>query len=191
MNKLILGLLAAILLLGCVTTYKVYTPAKVALGVATPSDQITNWTGGGSFGGDLAVGGDLTVTGSSTFSGNVSGVAKALSQSMSSSATTTACSFQNLSSASRVIVGAGVVDLGTALSLGSVAWTAGTSTAAGGVTPTGTKVLNTTITRANGTEVITTTSTAQTAYSKWGVGEYFVFQTGTTTNAGTCRVLYY
>jgi hypothetical protein len=156
---------------------------------ATPASQTTNWTGG-SFSGDLSVGGALSITGTTTFTGDTAGAVKAVVGSMSSSATTTACDFVNTSAINRVVLSAGVVDRGTAASLGSVAWVAGTSTYAGVMPVTTGKVVNTALTRANGVDAITTTSTLQTAYSTWNTGEHFVVISSTTTNAGTCRLTY-
>ena len=119
---------------------------------------------------DLGVGRNLYVVGTSTFAGNVAGVAKTLSASMSSSATTTACFITPSIASRRVITGAGVIDRGTAASTGAVTWTAGTSTATG-VAPTGVKVVSAAVTRASGVDVITTTSTAQTVYTTIKPGE--------------------
>lgn len=134
---------------------------------------------------DLGVGRNLHVVGTSTFVGDVAGVAKTLSASMTSSATTTACFITPSIASRRVITGAGVIDLGTAASTGAVAWRVGTSTATG-VAPTGVKTVNATITRVNGVDVITTTSTAQTAYTTINPGESLIFVSSSTTNAGTC-----
>lgn len=202
MNKIIIGLLAVILVLEGVLLLKPSKPGNLIVNSsptsfgATSADQITNWVGG-SFTGDVSVGGDLAITGTTTLSGIVSGVPKALSTSMSSSATTTACTFLNSSGVTRVVLGAGVVDRGSATSLGGVAWQAGTSTysgANGSSAVAYTKVINTTTTRLSGVDVITTTSTllgTSGAYSTWQDGSYFNFISGTTTNSGSCKVLYY
>lgn len=134
---------------------------------------------------DMGVGRNLYVVGTSTFVGNVAGVAKTLSASMSSSATTTACFITPSIASRRVITGAGVINTGTAASLGAVAWTVGTSTVTG-TAPTGVKVVNTTLTRVAGVDVITTTSTAQSVYTTINPGESLIFVSGTTTNAGNC-----
>jgi len=152
------------------------------------ADVTTNWTAG-DFSSDLAVGGALTVTGTSTFNGQLSGVPTALDTTMSSSATTTACSVLNSGNTSRVVVGLGVLDTGTASSAGTVAWIAGTSTASG-VAPA-TNEVDSTITRAASVDIITTTSTAQSSSVLWRTGERMNFVSGTTTNAGTCKILYY
>lgn len=166
------------------------------------ASETTYWTSG-SFSDDLSVGDDLTVTGdetvggtmtitgTTTMSGDVSGVVRELSSSMNSAATTTACTFLNSSGVTRVITAVGVVDRGTASSLGVVEWQAGTSTASGANGSSAvvfTKAVAAAITRINGGDVITTTSTPQTAYYPWLSGSYFNFISGTTTNAGTCRV---
>lgn len=189
MNKIITGLLAAILLvLGFIALKP--TPKVAAPTFGAAADVTTNWTAG-AFSSDLLVGGALAITGTSTFSGNVSGnVGGVATTAMSSSATTTACSILNNTGSRRTVIAASILDTGSASSLGTIAVTAGTSSYPG-VTPTGTKVINATITRSATVTVPTTTSTAQTAYSTWGSGEYFLFQTGTTTNSGTCNVLYY
>lgn len=135
--------------------------------------------------GSTTYSGSNTFSGTSTFSGNVSGVVKEYTSSMSSSATTTACDFTNTSGVTKVVIGAAVVDRGSASSLGAVAWVSGTSTSAG-ITPTFTKVINTTVTRVSGADTISTTSTSQTAYSTFGNGEHFIFQSNTTTNSGMC-----
>ena len=134
---------------------------------------------------DVGVGRDLYVVGTSTFVGNVAGVAKTLSASMTSSATTTACFITPSIASRRVITGAGVVDRGTAASTGVVTWTVGTSTVTG-TAPTGVKIVAAALTRVNGVDVITTTSTPQTAYTTINPGESLIFVGSSTTNAGTC-----
>lgn len=141
--------------------------------------------------GDLTVGATLTVTGTSTFSGIVSGVPKALDTTMTSSATNTACSILNSSGVTRLPLVVGVIDTGTAAGgTGTITWTVGTST-----TPSATSTspwFSGILTRATGSDVITTTSTLMSAYSTWGNGEYLNFTSAnTTTNSGTCKVLYY
>jgi len=122
-------------------------------------------------------------------SGSLTGNAMAKVATTLSSSTTTAAYFLNSSGKTRIVTGAGVVDLGTAASVGSITWTAGTSSYPG-VSPAYTKVLSTVLTRVNGVDVITTTSTAQTAYSTWKSGEYFVVNSSTTTNSGQAFVTY-
>ena len=213
MNKIIVGLLAAILVVQGVILLKpskpanlvVNTPAAVQEAMGASADVTTNWTAG-SFTSDVTVGGTLSVTGATAFTGAVTvtgtttasgeavGLVKAYSTAMSSSATTTACTVLNSSGLNRLVVSASVVDTGSAASIGSVAWSAGTSTkngANGASTPTYTKVLDTTITRASGIAVWTTTSTVQTAYTVWPSGTYFNFVSGTTTNSGYCKLSYY
>ena len=194
------GLLSAILLLQLfvvVSTPKVLIGPQGPQGLAGASaDVTTNWTAG-AFSSDLSVGGDLTVTGTTTLGGIVSGIPKVVSTTMSSSATTTACTSLNSSGVDRVVLAATVVDRGTAASVGSVTWTAGTSTysgANGSSAVAYTKVVNTYLTRISGVDVLTTTSTllgTSGAYSDWPTGSYFNFISGTTTNAGTCRIVYF
>lgn len=140
--------------------------------------------------GDVTIGKTLTVTGTSTFSGIVLGAPRALNTAISSSATSTACSILNNTGITRVVIAAGVVDTGTAASTGAVLWTIGTSTYPGvsSTSPWNTLV---SITRASGTDVITTTSSLMSAYSTWANGEYINFETNTSTNAGYCKVMYY
>lgn len=149
---------------------------------------------GGTLGvtGNVNLSGSLTVSGTSTFSGEVSGVAKSVVTTMSSSATTTACAVLNSSGSSRVVLGLGVVDRGTAASVGAVTWVAGTSSASG-VAPA-TNWVNTALTRVSAVDIITTTSTmlgSSGTYGLWRTGEYLNWVSGTTTNAGSCRVIYY
>jgi len=195
-NKLTTLLLSVLLALQVFVVYRVLSTPQVGPRgpqgpIGATADNTTNWTAG-SFSSDLDVGGYLTVVGTSTFSGEVSGVAKSLATTMSSSATTTACAPLNNSAVTRTVLAASVVDRGTAASTGAVTWQAGTSTGPGVAATT--KIVNTVLTRAASTDIITTTSTilgTSGAYSMWRPGEYFVFISGTTTNAGTCRVLYY
>lgn len=138
--------------------------------------------------GNISTAGTLNVTGTSTFSGDVIGAASTFYATMSSSATTTACFITPSISRTRVITAVGVIDRGSAVSVGAVNWTAGTSTASG-VAPTGTKLINNVLTRVSGVDVISTTSSVQTAYSSVAPGESIIFQTATTTNAGSCYVV--
>ena len=153
----------------------------------------TNWTAG-NFTGDLRVGGFFGVSGTAAFAGAVSGIPKVESATITTSVTSTACTFLNSSAVNRTIIATSVIDRGTATSLGSVTWQAGTSTANGANGSSAivfTKGINTAITRTLG-DVITTTSTPQlSAYYQWKPGEYFNFLSGTTTNAGTCLIQYY
>ncbi len=115
--------------------------------------------------------------------GNVAG---RITGSMSSSATSTACTFYNGTAATRSVTSGGVVDTGTAASVGDVRWHAGTST--GPYNINGVSMVTTTITRANAVEIITTTSTADATRFQWRPGEYINFISNTTTNAGTCSI---
>lgn len=106
-----------------------------------------------------------------------------------SAATTTACFFTNASTRARAVTGLGVIDRGTSASAGSVSWTAATTSASGA--PLGfTKAVAAAITRISGEDVITTTSTAQSASLIWKAGEGISFVSGTTTNYGHCYVNY-
>lgn len=138
--------------------------------------------------GNVTQSGSLTVTGTSTLSGNVGGAKKTVVTTMSSSATTTACAMLNSSGSSRIVTNSFEVDRGTAASLGAIQWKSGTSTSPG-VSPT-VSVVNSTLTRVSGLDIITTTSTAQTLGILWRSGEYWVDISSTTTNAGTCRLEY-
>lgn len=181
MSKLIIGILSAVLLL---QVFAVVSAPRVLVGpqgpqglagAASPADQTTNWIAG-SFSGDLTAG------------GNAIGVAKTYSSTMSTTATTTACFITPSIATRRVITAVGVIDSGTAASTGAVNWTVGTSTYTG-VAPTGVKLVSNVLTRASGVDVLSTTSTVQTAYSSVNPGESIIFQTGTTTNAGICYVV--
>jgi len=104
-------------------------------------------------------------------------------------ATTTACVLTNEDRRARVVTAIGVIDRGTDASAGSVVWTAGTSTSSGA--PLGaTKAVATAITRVSGRDILTTTSTAQSAYFTWQPNETINFVSGTTTNYGRCFVDY-
>ncbi len=183
------------------------TWSNVFFGTPAESEQPSNMVFGSAAGDttnftalatteDMTVGRNLTVagttafTGTTTLSGEVSGIPKSLVTTMSSSATTTACSPINTTGADRIVVAAGVSDTGTAASTGSITWQAGTSTAAG--VAAATKAVNTALTRVSGLAIITTTSTPQlTGYVQWRSGERFNFISSTTTNAGSCKLLFY
>jgi hypothetical protein len=140
---------------------------------------------------DLDVGRNLAITGTTTFSGGIVGVPKSIATSMSSSATTTACSLQNLTAGTRTVVAANVVDTGTAASTGSVNWIAGTSTSPAAFPAANARLIGANVTRVSGVDVITTTSTAPAVYYQWRRGEYLNFVSGTSVNAGTCNVSYF
>lgn len=107
-----------------------------------------------------------------------------------SNGTTTPCTFTNTdpSTSTRAVTLAYVADIGTAASLGSVTWNAGTSTSPG-VAPAS-KMIATNVTRVSNVSVITTTSTAPAVIYQWRGGEKFTFNSGTTTNAGWCVIEY-
>lgn len=124
-------------------------------------------------------------------SGNVTGnLPSVYTATMSSSATTTACTFAPPEDGGdRTILAMWVEDTGTAASLGSVTWQAATGTTQYAITSTATKGVNTALSRSTAT-VITTTSTPQlTGYLQQRSTEYVNFISGTTTNAGTCFLL--
>lgn len=154
-------------------------------GTAT-ADNTTNWIAG-SFSDDLSVGGNLTVAGTSTFSGNVSGVPKSLSITMTSG-TTTPCAVQNTSGVARVLTSVAVVEDAYA-GAGTVGLNVGTSTDSG-TTSTSALINNAAFANSSAKIVISTTSTLQTAYAPWLTGEWMVFKTTTSTNSGTCKVTY-
>lgn len=104
-------------------------------------------------------------------------------------ATTTACFFTNDGTRARAVTGLGVIDRGTSASAGSVSWTAATATASG-ATLGFTKAINTVVTRLSGEDIVTTTSTAQSASVLWKPNEGISFVSGTTTNYGHCYVDY-
>lgn len=154
---------------------------------------------------DLTVGGTATITGATTMSGalGISSLsetissgsvvpARAIQGTMSSTATTTACSFLNSSGSSRLVNAIGVIDRGSAASLGAVTWKAGTSTYPG--VANSSNWLSTITTRVSGADTFTTTSTLQGtggAMAMWRTGEYLNFVSGTTSNSGVCRVMFF
>lgn len=154
---------------------------------------------------DLTVGGVTTLTGATTLSGalGISSLSETISSgsvvpsrsiqgTMSSSATTTACSFLNSSGSSRLVTAIGVIDRGSATSLGVVTWSAGTSTYPG--VAAASNWLGAITTRISGADTFTTTSTLQGtggAMAMWRNGEYLNFVSGSTTNSGVCRVNFF
>lgn len=157
-------------------------------------NQTENFDAGLAVKGITVIGADRSVTSTDMYaSGTVRGnIMSRATASMSAAATTTACSFLNSSGLSRTVIDSGVRDRGTAASLGSVTWVSGTSSSPGVATVATGKGLNTYVVRLSGVDRITTTSTSNlTAYNEWGNGEYYNFVSGTTTNAGTCSLLYF
>lgn len=140
----------------------------------------------------LTVAGTLGITGTTTLSGDVSGVPKSTVITMTS-ATNTPCAIQNTSGVTRTVLATGLLYTGgsNAGSVGQLA--VGTST---GPTVTSTSpFINTILTKVASVDVITTTSTQEGTggvYAPWKTTEWLVFNTGgTSTQSGTCRVLYY
>lgn len=95
---------------------------------ATSADQITTWTGGGSFGGDLTVGGNITISGSSTINYMVGGENTLFSS--FNAASTTVCSVQNTSGQDRIITSAFInLAAGTSANTVNSVWRGYTSVA--------------------------------------------------------------
>lgn len=172
--------------------------AALGIGSAVLSALLTVGTlavlGNVSIGGNASVGGNATIAGTSnvsgttTASGEVVGVPKAKVITMAT-ASTTPCAIQNTSGFTRVITSIGVVDRGSAASLGSITFQAGTGTTAFG-SISYTKLLAAAITKISGVDIITTTSTPMTAYVPWKNGEWLVFKSSSTTHSGTCRIVF-
>lgn len=139
--------------------------------------------------GNQAVTGNLTVTGTSTFSGGIAGnVPTRLTVTMTNS-TTTPCAIQNTSGSDRTLVAVGVSETAY-VGAGVVGLSVGTSTSAfssGGSPLIAHSLFSNSATK----NVISTTSTLMDAYANWGSNEWLTFATVTTTNAGSCRVLFY
>lgn len=173
---------------------------------ATPTDQITNWTGG-AFSGDLTVGGTLGVTGATTLSstlnvtatttlagavvisGAISGNVPNTSIITQSNATTTPCAVQNTSGSTRTLLAIGVKESSTP-GAGAIGLNVGTSTTAF-VTSTSPFINNGVFANSASQEVISTTSSLMTAYAPWKNNEWLVWKTVSSTNAGNCEALYY
>lgn len=139
---------------------------------------------------NLYVAGQATFAGSSTFSGALSGVPTAAVITMTS-ATNTPCAVQNTSGVTRTVLDAGILFTGGS-NAGATVLIAGTSTAPT-VTST-TPLVADSITKVVSRDIISTTSTmrgSSSAYAAWRTSEWFVFNTATSVNSGTCRVLYY
>lgn len=190
-QKLYVVLLAiAVIFLGVIA----FTPATTVQQAAqkfgaTSINQITNWVGG-SFSGDLSVGGNLTLS-ETALSDNSGAVVPQKSAVITmTSGTTTPCAIKNNSGVTRTLTTIGVTERGTAASLGAIRFTAGTGTTAF-KTSFYTKFLGAAITKVNGADVISTTSTLMSAYGPWRTGENIVFYSATTVHSGTCRVAWY
>lgn len=136
---------------------------------------------------DLTVGDQLSVAGTSTFNGNVAGSVAFRPVVSMTTATTTPCAIQNTTGSDKVL--AAVSGLWTAYAgAGTVGIQVGTSTnqyTAG--TPK--LVSNAAFSNHASVSVALTTSTLQSAYAVWKSGEYIVWNTTTSTNAGTCSAI--
>lgn len=141
-----------------------------------------------TIGGDLVVSGAMTVTGTSTL-GLITGNVPNTSVVTMTSGTTTPCATQNTSGNTLTLVAIGVLETATPGG-GTVGLSVGTSTTAF-VTSTSPLVSNSTFSNSSSLNIISTTSSLQTTYAPWQNNEWLVWKTTTSTNAGTCRVLYY
>ena len=150
------------------------------------------FNGGIMVNGSTVIGADRSVSSTNLYvSGNVTGnLPSVYVATMSSSATTTACTFSPPEDGTnRVVLAAWVEDTGSSASAGSVTWQAATGTTQYAITSTATKIVNTALTRSAAT-VITTTSTPQlTGYGQQRTSEYLNFISSTTTNSGYCYLL--
>lgn len=154
--------------------------------------ETTNWISG-SFSDDLSVSDELTVSGTTTFSGIVEGVARS-NELFMASATTSACSFFNNSTSTRLVSAVSVIDRGTTASVGTISWNVGTSSLAHLIN--GKSAVSTTVTRADAVDIIVPTSTMNAAQAntnmtavgilQWRKGEYLNFVASTSVNAGRC-----
>lgn len=136
---------------------------------------------------DLIVGDQISVAGTSTFSGNVAGNVPQRSVITMTSATTTPCYVQNTSGSDRILADVSGYWTATA-GAGTVGIQVGTST---NQYTAGTPKLISNAVFANNASIssVLTTSTVQTAYAIWKANEYLVWNTVTTTNAGTCSAI--
>ena len=139
--------------------------------------------------GNQSVAGTLTVTGTSTFSGGIAGNVPARAVVTMTTATTTPCAVQNTSGIDRTLVAIGVNETAY-VGAGTVGLVAGTSTSAFAA-PNLPLISNSTFANLASKNAISTTSTLMTAYTRWAAGDWLVWQTVTTTNAGFCQALYY
>lgn len=139
--------------------------------------------------GDLSVGGALTITGTSTLSGSIAGNVPSRRVSTMVTATTTPCAIQNVSGSDRTLVAVGVSETAYA-GAGTVGLTVGTSTTAF-ATSSSPLIANSSFSNSASQNIISTTSTLMTAHANWKTGEWLTFMTVTSTNAGSCRVLFY
>lgn len=136
---------------------------------------------------DVTIGGDTSFTGTSTFSGNVSGSVAFRPTVTMTTATTTPCAIQNTTGSDRILAavsglwtayaGAGVVGISVGTSTNQ--YTAGTPKL----------ISDSTFRNHASVSVALTTSTLQSAYAVWKSGEYIVWNTTTSTNAGYCSAI--
>ncbi len=146
----------------------------------------------------LSLGVDLTVAGLTTLTGTSSlgmiqiggGTFGSLSGTVSSTMTnaTTTCAIQNTSGRTRTLTDISVMFASTT-SVGTIYVAAGTSSAQY-VTSTS-PLVNANIAAMAGQDVISTTSSVQTAYAPWRPNEWLNYKIGTTTANGTCRASFY
>lgn len=155
-------------------------------------------TGNQDITGNTAITGTLNVTGATTlntvsiatgtFSGNVPNIYSA-----ALSAATTTASVANNSGASRIITSIEVIYASTSNSnAGTFVLVAGTSTNAYGTSTS--PLINSFFTSLNGADVYTTSSTVYGTggiHALWRTGETITFKSGTTTQIGTAKVMWY
>jgi len=136
---------------------------------------------------DLSIGDDLTVTGDLNLTGNALGSVVYRPTVTMTTATTTPCAIQNTTGSDRILAAISGVWTSTA-GAGTVGLSVGTSTnqyTAG--TPK--LISNATFANSASADVVSTTSTLQSAYAIWQASEWLVWNTTTSTNAGTCSAI--
>lgn len=136
---------------------------------------------------DLSIGDDLTVTGDLNLTGNALGSVVYRPTVTMTTATTTPCAIQNTTGSDRILAAVSGVWTSTA-GAGTVGLQVGTSTnqyTAG--TPK--LISNAAFANSASADVVATTSTLQSAYAIWGASEWLVWNTTTSTNAGTCSAI--
>lgn len=138
-------------------------------------------------GDSLTVAGAYTQTGTSTFSGGIVGnVPRRFVQTMTNG-TTTPCSYQNTTGSDQIL--AAVSGIWTSYAgAGTIGLTVGTSTAAT-VTSTSPLINNLSFANSATKNVTATTSTLMSAYARLAAGDFLVWKTVTSTNAGTCSAI--
>lgn len=193
-HGVIAALLTCAIILGAAFLLKPSAPEQ-KFGGTTTSDSLylrgtltvdgaQTLTGATTHGGATSFAGATTFSATSTFSGDVLGnVARKFNVTMSS-ATTTPCAVQNTTGASMFLTSIGVIETAYA-GAGTVGLTAGTSTSAF-VTSTSPFISNLGFANRASEDVVSTTSTLQSAYAILKSGEWLVWKTTTSTNAGKC-----